>query len=82
MQWGDLTFTSEALGDYLSGEDSSTKKVTNYLRAFFKYEDANLFAQPKKGLLDSRQATLNYLLNKFTSSPSTANFQELNAALQ
>lgn len=74
MQWGDVTFTSEALGDYLSGEDSSVKKVTNYLRSYFKYEDANIFAQPKKGLLDSRQATLNYLLNKFTVNPSTANF--------
>lgn len=81
MQWGDLTFTSEAVGDYLSGEDTSSKKVTNYLRSFFAYENKNLFSQPKNGLLNSRQATLNYLLNKFTNKPSAENFKELNSAL-
>lgn len=81
MQWGDLSFTSEAVGDYLSGEDTSAKKVTNFLRSYFSYENKNLFTQPKKGLLDSRQATLNYLLNKFTNKPSAENYKELNSEL-
>lgn len=75
MQWGDVSFTSEPIGDYLSGTTSSSStpvKVHNMLRSFFTYENKeNFAAQPKKGLLDSRQATINYLLNKFTVNPST-----------
>ncbi|EAR87482.1 peptidase C13 family protein (macronuclear) [Tetrahymena thermophila SB210] len=83
MQWGDLEFTSEPVGDYLSGSTTPSKKVNNYLRAFFAYgNEENIFNQPKKGLLNSRQATLNYLLNKFQSKPTSENFQELSEALK
>jgi len=65
MQWGDVSFTSEAIGEFLSGETKSST-VSNNLKKLFNFKSNNVVSDndvaadetTNKGIMDSRYTTI------------------------
>lgn len=82
MQWGDLDFTSESVGDYLSGTTDNTnltERIATSLRSLFNFKRSAtpMKDQPKTGLLDSRKVPLAFLTDQYTQNPTQENYDAL-----
>ncbi|KAL4453128.1 hypothetical protein ABPG74_015359 [Tetrahymena malaccensis] len=95
MQWGDLSFTSEPVSDFLTSTTSSKKSLKASLMSFFnfsspsmrKVKDESIIEHEEEGihnhdsLVNNRKAKISTLLHLYTTSPSTQNFEKLNLEL-
>lgn len=81
LQWGDLTFTSEATGDFLTGSTDSSSVSKNFMN-IFKFKSTPMTPKPVEGLMDSRKVTVQYFLNQFAATPTTENLEILTAELK
>lgn len=90
MQWGDLSFTSQPVSDFLSSA-VPTKTLTAAFKRFFNFASSPSFrkhsAQEESSehgihahdkYIDSRKAKISALLHAYTQSPSTESFEKLN----
>lgn len=85
MQWGDVSFTLEATGDYLSGTTNAlpAESVEASIRRIVDWKFIKNRVMPKiTGLLESRQVKMQYLVDEFHALPSTENFLALQSEIK
>jgi len=87
MQWGDVSFTSEAVGEFLSGQTNSNT-VSKSLKKLFNFNSTSVVSdnevaadETNKGIMDSRYTTIQYLVDQFTSDPTAENYNDLHSEL-
>ncbi|KAL4497182.1 hypothetical protein ABPG72_019502 [Tetrahymena utriculariae] len=93
MQWGDLSFVSEPVADFLSAKSSPSKSLKSALLSLFNFssnpsmrrvnhteEDENEI-HAHESFVDARKAKISTFLHQYIQAPSTENFQKLNVEL-
>jgi legumain len=89
LQWGDLKFTSEPIGNFESGNDAEESKKfwknlkhlgKNLLKDIVKWDEVSAFDKTTSAV-DSRDVKLHYFYNKVQEDPSIENINALQAEL-
>jgi len=76
MQWGDVTFTTEPIGHFLGNNIGTKKSVTDSIREkVFKMNVETI--EKTYSSIDARNVKIQYLVNKFTKSPTAENQEAL-----
>ena len=76
MQWGDVSFTSEPIGNFLGLKKQTVGGFLNKVKGFFKKE-----RHMRSASIDQRDIKLQYFVNKFQKNPTEENYAALNELL-
>ncbi|EAR86978.1 peptidase C13 family protein (macronuclear) [Tetrahymena thermophila SB210] len=94
MQWGDLSYVSEPVADFLSAKSSASQSLKSALLGLFNFssrpsmrrinqteEEEDNDIHSHESFVDARKAKISTFLHQYIHTPSAENFEMLNVEL-